>query len=253
MSRPQSQPGNFTHQADAYAHSRPTYPHTILDRLIAHAGVQPGDAVVDLGAGTGIATRPLAERGFSVTAVEPNAAMRQQAEPLENVNWVNGTFEDLPLPDGSQRWALSAQAFHWADVERALPEVRRVLQPGGCLTVIWNNRDMEANDILRQTRQIILEVDPDYFQPYRKRDWSEALTSTGDFADVACHEDHHVHRMAAEDYMRLWRSINRLATNAGSEGVSQVAERVEALLRQTGDEHVDVPYRTRAWTARRVG
>ncbi len=252
MNQPASQSGDFTHQADAYAQSRPTYPDPLIDRLTAHAGVHAGDAVVDIGAGTGIATRLLAARRLQVTAVEPNAAMRAQAEPFENVTWIDGTFEQLPLPDGSQTWAISAQAFHWADAARALPEVRRVLQPGGCFTVIWNNRDTESPDIVKRTHDVIRAVAPDYFQPHRKRDWPKALASTGDFAEVAHHEDEHVHRMTVAAYLRLWRSINRLATRAGPDGLERVLARIEALVREAGVERVDVIYRTRAWTARRV-
>ena len=84
--------GDFSAQADAYARARPTYPVELIDRLVAHVGVKLGDAVADLGAGTGIFTELLAARGFKVTAVEPNEPMRRQAKPLANATWTSGTF-----------------------------------------------------------------------------------------------------------------------------------------------------------------
>ncbi len=64
--------GDFSEQADAYGRARPSYPAELIDALVAHVGAKPGDAVADLGAGTGLFTELLAARGFCVTAVEPN-------------------------------------------------------------------------------------------------------------------------------------------------------------------------------------
>src|SRR5687767_11696018 len=129
--------GDFTPQAEAYARARPGYPAELVDRLIAAAGVAAGDPVADLGAGTGLFTGLLAARGLAVVAVEPSAAMRRGAPRLPGVVWIDGSFEATSLPTGSQRWAVAAQAFHWADVPRALPEIHRILAPGCCLTVLW--------------------------------------------------------------------------------------------------------------------
>ncbi|HXT58535.1 MAG TPA: class I SAM-dependent methyltransferase, partial [Pirellulales bacterium] len=135
--------GDFSEQAEAYARARPSYPAELLDALVEHVGVKRGDAVADLGAGTGLLTGLLAARGFEVAAVEPNEPMRRQAKPLTGVRWINGTFEATGLSPASQRWAVAAQAFHWADPARALPEVRRILRPGGFFTVLWNNREYD--------------------------------------------------------------------------------------------------------------
>ena len=116
--------GDFTDQAEAYARSRPGYPQQLVDRLMPLVGVGEGDAVADIGAGTGLFTRVLAGCGLQVTAVEPNDAMRNRADTIQGVAWRAGSFEDAPLPAGSQKWITSAQAFHWADPVRALPECR---------------------------------------------------------------------------------------------------------------------------------
>ena len=137
------QRGDFTAQAEAYARARPGYPAEIVDRVVAAAGVRPGDAVADLGAGTGLFTALLAARGLRVTAVEPNAAMRARAPVIAGVDWVDGSFEAAGLPAASQRWVVAAQAFHWADPQRALPELHRVLGARGAFTVLWNDRDVE--------------------------------------------------------------------------------------------------------------
>ena len=96
--------GDFSAQAEAYERSRPGYPDALVHRLIEQLRLQPGDPVVDFGAGTGIFTRLLCQRGFRVTALEPNAAMRQKAAVPEAV-WGEGSFEQSGLPNESQAWA----------------------------------------------------------------------------------------------------------------------------------------------------
>src|SRR4051812_47489168 len=133
--------GDFTDQAAVYGNSRPNYPSQLTDLLVSRAAVKPGDAVVDLGAGTGIFTAELVKRGFIVTAVEPNERMRSSGN-LSAAIWIDGTFEATRLPDASQDWAVAAQAFHWADSTLALPEIRRILRPGRVFSVFWNEKDM---------------------------------------------------------------------------------------------------------------
>src|SRR5690242_15455013 len=118
---PDIRAGDFTHQASAYGRARPSYPVSLLDRLMARAGVRPGDRVADIGAGTGLFTQLLAERGLTVTAVEPNQAMRAEAPAMPGVTWIDGTFEQTNLPAASQAWVSAAQAYHWAKPEQALP------------------------------------------------------------------------------------------------------------------------------------
>lgn len=123
-----------------YAAARPTYPSELfdtLDELLAHQ--LDGARVVDVAAGTGISSRQLAARGAQVTAVELSGAMLAQlAVSSPDVHAVQGSGHALPLANGSADLITYAQAWHWMDPELALPEVRRVLRPGGVLALWWN-------------------------------------------------------------------------------------------------------------------
>ena len=130
---------SFDDAAAVYARARPGYPDEALDWLLpAHAR----DAL-DLGAGTGKLTARLVARGLNVTAVEPSDRMRAELEALlaGRVTALAGTAEWIPLPDASQDVVLVAQAWHWVQPARAIPEVARVLRPGGRLGLLWNCRD----------------------------------------------------------------------------------------------------------------
>jgi SAM-dependent methyltransferase len=98
--------------------------------------------VADLGAGTGILTGALARLGADVVAVEPDpdmlAELRRQ---LPDVRAEQGSAEAIPLPDGSVDAVVAGQAMHWFDMDRALPEIARVLVPGGVLAGLWNCDD----------------------------------------------------------------------------------------------------------------
>lgn len=90
-------------------------------------GLHPSElAVVDIGAGTGISSRLLAQRVRVVYAVEPNAAMRAKAEPAVNVHWLAGTGERTGLRTDGVDMAVAMQAFHWFDSDKAWREMCRI-------------------------------------------------------------------------------------------------------------------------------
>jgi SAM-dependent methyltransferase len=241
--------GDFTAQATAYARARPTYPAKLLDLLIDDAGVVAGDPVADFGAGTGIFTQLLVDRGLHVSAIEPNQPMRERASV--SAVWLDGTFEASGLPNESQCWAVAAQAFHWADPVRALPEIRRILKRGRLFTVLWNNRANRDSEILGWTEAAIRRLVPDFDEAYRNRDWPTILESTGDFVFVNARMVQHIVPMSKERYLELWRSHNRLNTIAGPERFQQLLMEIENYLATRNVAEIQVPYRCETWPVRR--
>ena len=95
-----------------------------------------------MGAGTGKLTTRLVERGLDVVAVDPIPDMLEVLRTsLPETRALLGTAEEIPLEDNSVDVVLVAQAWHWMDADRAIPEVARVLRPGGRLGLVWNTRD----------------------------------------------------------------------------------------------------------------
>lgn len=135
MTTPIDPKERFSGVAGLYARFRPDYPDAALDWLLE--GLRPGARVVDLGCGTGILTRRLAARGFSLVGVDPNEAMLSQTRGGE---FVKGDAEATGLPSGSAELVVAAQAWHWFDPPRALAECRRLLKPGRRAAALWNLR-----------------------------------------------------------------------------------------------------------------
>jgi SAM-dependent methyltransferase len=132
----------FTTVAELYARARPRYPSELFDDLIELAGLRQGARVLEIGPGTGQATRPMAERGFLITAVEIGldmaAVARRELAEFANVEVVTAAFEGWPLPDDKFDLVMAATAFHWIEREHAEPKVAAALKPGRALAVIHN-------------------------------------------------------------------------------------------------------------------
>ena len=134
---------SFGAVAADYARHRPDYRADAVSWCVSPTG-RPvaGLRVLDLGAGTGKLTTVLAGLGADVTAVEPDEAMLAELRRrLPSVRALHGPAEAIPLADGSVDAVLCAQSLHWFDMSRALPEIARVLVPGGALGALWNSDD----------------------------------------------------------------------------------------------------------------
>jgi ubiquinone/menaquinone biosynthesis C-methylase UbiE len=147
----------FSAAADVYERARPSYPQEAVDWLASRLGLGPGRTVVDVAAGTGKLTRLLVPTGARVIAVEPVPEMLAKlVDTVPGTEPMSGTAEALPLPDASADAITVAQAMHWFDQARALPEVRRVLRDGGALALVWNSRDLD-DPLHQRIEQLLAE------------------------------------------------------------------------------------------------
>ncbi len=142
---------SFGGVADAYERGRPGYPTEAVQWLV---GAEP-TTVLELGAGTGKLTETLVELGHDVHACEPDEEMLAVLrKKLPDIRSSASAAEQIPAPDNSFDVVVAAQCLHWFDLDRALPEINRVLRPDGRLAVVWNLRD-EAMPWVRKLGRII--------------------------------------------------------------------------------------------------
>lgn len=130
----------FDQAADLYQDARPDYPERLFDRLLAVTGLAPGDQVLEIGAGPGKATLPLARRRLRVTALEPGPALaaRARANLADHpVEVIQARFEDWEGQPGRYAAVVAATAWHWVDPELRYRLAARALRQDGHL-VIWS-------------------------------------------------------------------------------------------------------------------
>jgi len=225
----------FARSADAYERARPDYPAEAIAWLAERVGLGPGRTVVDLAAGTGKLTRPLADTGAEVVAVEPVAEMRARIGPAA-ARALDGTAEAMPLPDASADAVTVGQAFHWFDGPVALAEIHRVLRPGGALALVWNRRPLDAP--VHAAIEAIIDRHRGATPQHASGRWRDAFDATTLFGPLDEREFAHNRPQDADALADRVGSTSFVA--ALDEGPR--AEVLAAVRALAADGPVDVPY-----------
>ncbi len=156
----------FSNRVDDYVRARPGYPGAAIDWLAGTFGLAPPAAIADVGAGTGISAAVFLDRGFHVSAVEPNEAMRQAMTARlgshPRFRAVAGTAEATTLPAEGFDAVIAAQAFHWFDRKAFRVECRRILKPDGFVALFWNVRRLEDSPFAAEYEKLLRTFGTDY-------------------------------------------------------------------------------------------
>lgn len=156
----------FTNRVGNYVRHRPDYPKGVVQFLKSALGLSSSSIIADVGSGTGISSKLFLDKGCTVFGVEPNEAMRSAAEDFlktyANFKSVNGSAEATNLPDQRVDFVVAGQAYHWFDADKAKAEFRRILKPSGWTILIWNERQLDTTEFLRDYEKFLLEFGTDY-------------------------------------------------------------------------------------------
>ena len=132
----------FDEMPELYDRVRPSYPDELFVDLAAITGILPGSPVLEVGCGTGQATRSLAAAGLREVAVEAGDGMaavaRRRFGGFDNVEVETSTFEDWASRGRRFDLVLAAASWHWVDPEVGWPKVHALLNPGGWMALIGN-------------------------------------------------------------------------------------------------------------------
>lgn len=182
----------FGSVAPAYERFRPGYPDELVDEVLAYAG-RPVRTALEIGAGTGKATRVFARRGIAVTATEPDPAMLRELRRHvpETVTPVQAAFEDLPLAPVHDL-VFAAASLHWTEPSGRWERVAAMLGPGGIFASFGGEMHLADPDVekaVRAARSQFLEDDdvpsPDGTPADSPMQWpGTELVRSGRFTDV---------------------------------------------------------------------
>ena len=142
--------------AGSYASTRPSYPPALYDAVATAVGKPYNNlTVLDVGAGTGIASEAMVARGATVIAVDPAREMLAQLnEAIPSVETICGDGNALPVEDAIADLVTYAQALHWTIPEQSVPEAMRALKPNGVLAAWWNVPDFEVEWVAAQAKRL---------------------------------------------------------------------------------------------------
>jgi SAM-dependent methyltransferase len=176
----------FNEVAELYDRVRPGYPDELFADLAAIAGLREGSAVLEIGAGTGQATRALTGRGYAVTALEPGPEMSRRLAVLDDVHVETTTFEQWEERDVRFDAVVAASSWHWVDPAIGWPKAHKVLRPGGWLATLAHVvvRRPDEPDMYAETADLherYAPGDPDWGHPPLAE---QVLATVEDWGDV---------------------------------------------------------------------
>ncbi len=242
---------DYTVLADAYL-KRPDYAEAALDAMLAIAGVQVGAKICDVGAGVAHLTLPLARREFSVTAVEPNDAMRgngiRRTADFSSVTWHEGTGEATGQPAGHFDMVTFGSSFNVCDRQQALRETARILKPRGWFACMWNHRHLD-DPIQVRIENIIKNRVSEYGYGTRREDQTSVVEASSLFGPVVHLDSVVIHQQSVVECVEAWRSHATLQRQAGDKFEAIILE-IEHYLTGLGQKSIDIPYSTNIWVAK---
>ncbi len=245
----------FDPLVEFYDAARPEYPDAHFDELAAITRPLEGARVVEVGAGTGIATRALRRRGALVLPVDHGGAMlrRLQARGGAFPTAVQADAHALPVRSGWADLVCYAQAWHWTEPERACAEAARVLHPGGSLAVWWNLVRPDGLDWLDRQHARIEAANPGWGRgEHHNRPWVAEFGALGWSVEAAVTP--WVRTLPLEDYLVWMHSKSYVAAIAKLHGGAALDEFLAAerasLLDAFPDGQIVEPFVTELYVVR---
>jgi ubiquinone/menaquinone biosynthesis C-methylase UbiE len=152
----------FNEDVENYDQWRPKYCDELFKDILNYSQIEHGKKVIEIGIGTGQATKPFLDKGCELSAVELGKDLADYTKlkfrEYKNFRVHNSAFEDFECQDESIDLIYSATAFHWIPEEKGYPKVSKLLKKDGTLALFWNRPYVSReNDELHQKIQGIYQ------------------------------------------------------------------------------------------------
>ncbi|MBX6381749.1 MAG: methyltransferase domain-containing protein [Microbispora sp.] len=244
----------FDRVSQEYDAARPNYPEALYLALENLSGIKlDGATVIDVGAGTGISTRGLLDRGARVVAVDRGERMLARLRARSDCPAVLADGNDLPVGTGVADLVTYAQSWHWLDPALSVAEAVRVVRDGGAVAGWWNSVDPGKADWLAANQVRLAESCPGYIGPVLPG-WSmppiaAAMSDVGlAVADIWIDWTRSVR---LEDFLTDLRSHSYMASMPGDVVEELLARERAELGRVFPDGRLTVPMRVYLAVGRR--
>jgi SAM-dependent methyltransferase len=249
----------FDQAASLYNRARPDYPSALRDDIVAIVGLRPDDAILDVGCGTGQATRLFAPSTSRIVALDPGAQMiavaRENSKEFAHIEYVVSTFEAWPARPAAFRLLLAGQSWHWVAPEIRFAKAAEFLTSDGCLAVFGNVPVGLSEGLLEPFKEIYLRYTGAWGPPPEAaylpsgpfKSWFDA---SGLFAAVTHRRYAWKQQYTASSYVDLMRTYShfRLLAPERQEALSAA---IFGAIRAHG-EAFEVSYETHLYLAARA-
>jgi ubiquinone/menaquinone biosynthesis C-methylase UbiE len=246
---------SFGEAAHPYDRFRPRPPRELLAWIFP----RNVERVLDLGAGTGVASASLAEFADEVIAVEPDDAMRAVLEErLPYVTAVKGTGENMPLADNWVDALVASTSWHWVEPVQGLAEIRRVVKPGGVFSAFWVGPDPEGAFLAMAANALSTNSDQsssdEILDTSNRIDPVLRIAEGSGFGPIEQKSVRWDIALNAEDLLGLLGTMSWILTMSEEkrQGVFVKAREALTMLGIVGDTTVDVQYLAEGFKATRL-
>lgn len=253
---------SFDRDALAYHRGRPEYPSRVYELLSEHFGLTSGMHVLEIGAGSGIATTKLLACGATVTAIEPGAhlaAVLRERHRDDALTIVESELESAMLPTGLFDLAVAATSWHWIDAAIALSRLAAALRPEGGLAIWWTvfgPTDEPQTEFRTRLDALCAQYMPSERddgslpKPMRINEWTEQLQHGGWFAAPEVEQIRWTQHLTHESAQALWETFPNV-TELGEQDRCGFLDGISAAIDSLGGT-VDDPRTTIVYYTRRV-
>jgi uncharacterized glyoxalase superfamily protein PhnB/SAM-dependent methyltransferase len=234
----------FNEDVENYDKWRPTYCEELFKDICAYSQIGQGNKAIEVGIGTGQATKPFLDTGCDLTAIELGKNLaeysRLKFRDYQNLKVFNTAFEQFECPDDSVDLIYSATAFHWIPIEIGYSKARHLLKTGGTLALFWNRpyAARENDDLHQQIQGIYQKYRPSNTKPIendteRYNNITKNIQAYG-FRDVVLKLYHSTRRFSSADYISLLNTYSDHRSMPPTTKALLEDEIKEAIL-QSGD------------------
>jgi protein-L-isoaspartate O-methyltransferase len=246
----------FDRIATLYDAIRPDYPAALVEDVIELASLNDSSTILEIGAGTGKATLPFAEKGYQIHCLEPGKNLATVAaknlELFPAVTFENITFEEWQVQTAAFDLVMSAQAFHWIPAAIAYPKVAAALKKSGRIALFWNLAAEPEDEVFRQLDRAHQQFTNFALKPVRQqREQQEReLLHSGLFTDIEIREYARSIRYNTQQYLDLLRTQSDYSI-LSSDQQQQVTTEIAAILDSNGGLLIK-PYTTLLMVAKPI-
>ncbi|MBP7992188.1 MAG: class I SAM-dependent methyltransferase [Candidatus Magasanikbacteria bacterium] len=245
----------FDNLSKLYDEVRPTYPPELINDIVAYAHLKPDAQILDIGCGSGQATIPFAERGYSIVGIDISENLLEIAQEktvaMNTVSYLKDSFENAEFEPESFDLLIAAQAFHWIDPDIGYPKSREILKSGGTFALFWNEPKYHEH-WLAEVEKLFFKLCPKYKYTNPSAIVEQQTITLHELGQYNTIENRHYSRILqySKEKFKLLLTTFSWVSSLPPEAKETFMREIDLLIAEQG-ETLEVPYQTYLFLAKK--